>query len=200
MESGGRGSDSPLVGGKDGLIVLLVLCCHLFFHPFRNRRFPEGEKRLLEVLVASIIQEPEGTPPRCRVVDHFCHKTFILSEIELVAYPYLPCRVHDDIPQPLLPVELPEQEHLDVRSCLLFLPVEPGREDFRVIEDKSVTLSEIIYDFLENPVLYLSCIPEIWMDMYWSGTMAGLTLLPRRLWKCPPLSVGPDLSGGGRTS
>ena len=56
----------------------------------------------------------------------------------------------------LLPVEFPKKEHHDVRSGLFFFAIEPGRENLSVVEDEGVTLSEIIYDVLEQTVLDFS--------------------------------------------
>ena len=122
-------------------------------NPLRDRRFTKRKQGILELLVVSVVKETQCPTPRCRVVNHFSHKTFILAEIEFIAYSDFSCRIDDDIPEPLFAVEFPEQEHLNLSPGLLFLAIKPRRKYFCVVEDKCVPLTEIIDDVLENLVL-----------------------------------------------
>jgi hypothetical protein len=120
--------------------------------PERDGGLAEAEERLLEVLVRSVIEEAEGPAARGGVVDNLGHEALVLAEVQLVAYAYLARGLDDDVPEPLLAVEFPEQEDHDVGAGLLLLAEEAGGEDFRVIEDEGVTLAEIVDDVLEKTV------------------------------------------------
>ena len=116
----------------------------------------ESEQGLFELLVRTVVEEPEGASAGGGVVDYLGHHGVILSKVKLVAYSDFSGRVHDHVPEPLLLVEFAKQEHHDVSLGLFLLAVEFGREYLGVVEDEVVALSEIIYYVFELPVLYLS--------------------------------------------
>ena len=153
MQTGGRSAYGALVSGENGLVVLYVFGSGLLFYPFGNIGFTKGEKGLLEILVRAVEEETQGASSGGCIVDDFGHKGLILTEIQLVADTYFPCRIHDDIPESLFAVKLPQEENHDVGPGLFLLAVEAGGEDLRVIEDEYVTFSEIVDDVLEQAVL-----------------------------------------------
>ena len=155
MQAGGRSRNRTLIGGEDGLEIHLVLGNRLFLHPFRDWNVAQAEEGLLEILVPAVIEKPQCPSSRGGVVDDFGHET-VISEIKLVADADFSGRLHNDVPEPLLPVQFPEKEDLDVGAGLLLLAQKPGRKYLRVIEDERVALSEVIHYILENPVLYFS--------------------------------------------
>ena len=87
--------------GEDCLVVLVVLRRDLGLDPFRDRNLTEAEQGFLEFLVRAVVKEAQGAPPGGCVVDDFGHKALIVTEIQLVANPDFPCRIHNHIPQVL---------------------------------------------------------------------------------------------------
>ena len=158
MQPGSRCGHRTFVPGENGLEVLHIGLVRSFLDPLRHRSLSECEQSLLELLVRSVIEEPEGASAGGGVVNHLGHHTVVLSEVELVADSDFAGRVHHHIPKPLLLVELAKQEYDDVSLGFLLFAVEFGRENFGVVEDEVVALSEIIYNVLELPVFDLSSI------------------------------------------
>ena len=153
MEAGGGRRDRPFRTGEDGLVILVVFSGDLRLHPLRDRDLAQGEEGGLEIFVRAVVEEAQRAAAGGGVVDDFRHQALVLAEIKLVADADLPRRIHDHVPQVLLAVQFPQQEHHDVRPGLLFLAVQAGREDFRVIEDEGVAFAEIIDDILEDAML-----------------------------------------------
>ena len=120
--------------------------------PLRDRSLSEGEESLLELLVRSVVKEPEGASAGGGIVNDLGNETVVIAEIELVANPYLARRLHDYIPETLLAVELAEQEYRDVGIGLFLLAEKLGRKYLRVVKHEAVALAEIFYYVLENPV------------------------------------------------
>ena len=156
MCAGRRNGHRAFVLGEDCLVVLVVLRRDLGLDPFRDRNLTEAEQGFLEFLVRAVVKEAQGAPPGGCVVDDFGHKALIVTEIQLVANPDFPCRIHNHIPQVLLTVELPQKKDHDVGPCLLLFAVKTGRENLCVVEHESVAFAEIVYDVFEYPVLDLS--------------------------------------------
>ena len=143
------------IGGKDCLEVDIVLRHSIFPHPFRERNVSQTEQSLLEILIAAVVEESQCPSPGRGVVNYLGNEA-VVTEIKLVADADFPGRLDDDIPESLLLVKFPEEEHLDVCTCLLLLAQKSGREYLGVIEDECVTLSEVVNYVLENLVLYFS--------------------------------------------
>ena len=144
--------------GEDCLIILGVSWGYLVLDESWHRYLSQAEKLLPEVLVWAIIEESKGPASGSGVVYYLCDKALILTEIKLIAYSYFSGRVYNHVPEMLLSAELPEEEYHDVGTGFLFLAVQPGRKDFRVIENESVSLSEIVDDVFEDSVLYFTCV------------------------------------------
>ena len=56
-------------------------------------------------------------------------------------------------------IQLAEKEDHDIRTGLFLLAVETGRKNLCVVEDKSVTLSEVFNDIFKDTMLDFSCLP-----------------------------------------
>ena len=156
MQAGGGGRYGALVGREYGLELLCVQLIGVLFHPLGDRGLSEGEQRLFELLVGSVIKEAQGPASRGGVVDHLGHHTVVVSEVELVAYPDFAGGVHNHVPEPLLLVQLPEQEYLDACSCLFLVSVKSCRKYLCVIQNEGVSFAEILDDVLEESVLNLA--------------------------------------------
>ena len=151
-----RSANRALVLCKNCLVVLCVFRGNLFLYPFRHIRFSKAEEGFLEFLVGAVEEETKGSATGSGVVNHLCHKAFILSEVEFVADTDFAGGIHDHVPEALLTVKFPEEEDHDVRAGLFLLAVHTGRKHLCVVEHKDVSFAEIVYDVLEEPVLYLS--------------------------------------------
>ena len=153
MEAGGWSGYRTLVLCENGLVVLCILRLRSLLYPGRDRGLSEGEEGLFELLVRSVEEETEGPAAGSGVVDDLGHETLVLAEVELVAYAYLPGRVHDHVPEALLPVQFPEEVDLDGCAGLFLVAVESCGEYLGVIQDEGVALSEVFDDVLEEFVL-----------------------------------------------
>ena len=152
-----RGGYRPLFGGEYRLIALFVNRLHLVAYPFGEGCFAEFVECGPELLIGAVEQEAERASARGGVVYHFGHQQVVVAEVEFVAYAYLPCRVHEYVPQAQVAVQFSQQEDFYFRACLLLVPVEPCGENLRVVEDEDVLFVEVVDDLLEDAVLYLAC-------------------------------------------
>ena len=95
--------------------------------------------------------EPHGPPPGRGVVDHLAPDLPVV-EVDLVADPDLPRRVDDHVPDPLLLVELPEEEDLDLRVGLLLAAEEArGRRPERYMRMIEAASAEPVLVSLQHP-------------------------------------------------
>ena len=156
MQTGGRSLDGALVGRKNGLIIDGILGRNRILHPVGDRRLAHLEQGLFEFLVGSVEQETQGTAARGGIVNHLGHQRTVLAEIQFVADADLAGRIHNHVPQPLLAVQLPQQENHDIGPRLFFLAIEARGEDLGIVQHEGVTLPEIIDDILENLVFDFS--------------------------------------------
>lgn len=158
VKTGCGGGYGALMLCKDSLEVLFVLRGGLLFDKPQDRGFSKAVECLFELLVRAVEQEPEGAAAGGGVVDNLRYKALVLSEVKLVADTDLAGGVYDNIPQPLLAGELAEQEDLNVGSGFFLLAIKACGEYFGVVENEGVSLSEVVYDVLENFMLYFSCV------------------------------------------
>ena len=156
VQAGSRSAHCALVLCEDGLVVLNVLRGGLFLHPFRNIGLSKAEEGFLELLIGAVKEEPEGAAAGGCIVNYLCHKGLILSEIQFIADTNLAGWIHDHVPEALLTVELAEKQDHYIGPGLFLLAIHTGRKHLCVVKDKDVSLSEIIYDVFEEPVLYLT--------------------------------------------
>ena len=159
MRACGGHAHRSLVLCEDCLEILLVSLGHLVLHEQGHRGLSQAEQGLLELVIWTVIKETQGPSAGGGVVDDFGHQAVVLAKVELVAYADLAGGIDYHVPEPLLLVQFPEHEYHDVRAGLFLLAVETGGEHFGVVEDKGVSLSEIINDILEDAVLYFSGFP-----------------------------------------
>ncbi len=75
------GGHRALARGEYGLVTLGVLGLHLFAHPARQGRFAEFVKRLLELLVRAVEEEPQRAAARGGVVDHLGSHHVVVAEV-----------------------------------------------------------------------------------------------------------------------
>ena len=101
----------------------------------------------------TVVEKPERTPAARCIVDNLSHHSTAVVEEQLVAYAYLARRLHQNVPQPHLLVELAQQEHLYLGICLLLRTVQARRENLCIIEDESVVLVEIVEHVAEVEIL-----------------------------------------------
>ena len=158
VESCDRHGDSTLMTCKDVLETLVVFLLSRTVHTdiIWNRCLAKTIEGLFEHIVGTIIEETECTSTRRGVVNHLCHQRLIRTEVELVAYTNLAGRVNQHIPQTELFIEFTKEKHLNARTRLLLVAVKTCREHSSVVEDKGITLLEIIGDLLEDAMFYLA--------------------------------------------
>ena len=107
---------------------------------------------MLELVVGTVVEEPQGTSARGGVVDDLGHHGAFAVEEQLVADTYLACRLYQHVPQAQLLVELAQQEHLNLGIGLLLGAIESGWEHLGVVEDKGVALVEVVEQVAEGHV------------------------------------------------
>ena len=56
----------------------------------------------------------------------------------------------------MLCIELTKQEHLNLGTCLFLITNQASREHASVVKHKEVALVEVIQNFLENAMFYLT--------------------------------------------
>ena len=146
------------MGCEDGLEVFGVFGADLCLHPKGNGGLAEGEKGFLELLVGTVVEKTQGPSAGSGVVYHFRDHALVLAEVQLVADTDLAGRIDDHVPEALLLVEFAQQEDHDIGAGLFLLAEQACGEDLGVVQDEPVSLAEIIYDVLENSVLYLAAV------------------------------------------
>ncbi|OPZ52055.1 MAG: hypothetical protein BWY89_01999 [Bacteroidetes bacterium ADurb.BinA012] len=156
MKPGRRCSNRSFMLCKNGLVPLIILRLNRPVDELGKRSLAERIKSLLELLIGSVKEKTKCSAPRCGIVYHFRHQHVILPEIKLIANPDLPCRVNQNIPEPLLTVQLAKQEHLYLSPCLLLVPIKPRRKNPGVVEYKHIMLPEIFHDVFKHLMFNLS--------------------------------------------
>ena len=156
VQAGGGSAHGTLVRRKDGLIVLRIFRGNLLLHPFGHVGLSQGEKGLFEVLVGTVEEEAERTAAGGGVVNHLRHQALVLAEIQLVADADLAGGINNHVPQPLFPVQLPQEQHHNIGTGLFLFAVQTGRKYLGVVEHKGVSFAEIVDDILELAVLQLA--------------------------------------------
>ena len=150
-----RSHDSPLRLSVYGLVPLSIIRRRLALDIVGQRRHAEVLQILDEVVMIPVVEEAKGTTTGGGVVDHLSNQPLIVTKEELIPDPDLTSRVHEDIPEIVLRLQLTHQEYLDAGIRLLLMSHEVGREDLRIIEDNHVILSEVLDQILKLSMLDL---------------------------------------------
>ena len=96
--------------GVYGLVPVLILWFYVPLDVFGKGGLAQFPHFTTEIRIGPVVEEPQGTPAGCGIVNDFCHQGLIFPEIELVPNTDLPGRVHQDVPKSLLLVEFPEMQ------------------------------------------------------------------------------------------
>ena len=158
VEARGRHGHATLVLGEDALEVFqvfggAVVVFATVYDVAGQWGFAQGEELALELLVGTVVEEPQGAAAAGGVVDDLGYHGARVVEEELVADTYLAGRLYQHIPKPHLLVELAQQEDLNLGVGLLLGTVEAGRENLGIVEDEGIALIEIVEHVTEIEVL-----------------------------------------------
>ena len=156
VQAGCRRSYGSFVFGEYGLVTLVVDRLNLRTDPLGQRRLAQFEQGGLEFVVIAVEQETQRPSTGSRIVDHLGHQQVVVTEIEFVSDPDLAGRIHQNIPQPEFPVQLAQQEDLDLGARFLFVAVQAGRKHLGIVESENIPRLEIIDYVFENPMLDFS--------------------------------------------
>ena len=145
MKTSGRGCDSTLVLGIDGLEII-----HVFGSGRTSvnniawqRSLTKSEEFALKLFVRTVVEESQCASATGGVVDNLSHHRTITIEEQFVTYTNLACRFHQDIPQTEFGIQFPKQEHLYLGVGLFLCTIEASGEDCSVVEYKSVALVKV---------------------------------------------------------
>ena len=111
----------------------------------------QSKQRTLEdiVLTILIIKETKGTATAGSIIDYLGYHLVHIVKEQLVADTNLAGWFYQYIPETHFLIQLAKQEHLYLGISLLLGTIETSRENFRIIEDKGITLIEIVDDVLK---------------------------------------------------
>ena len=98
----------------------------------------------------TVIEETERPAATGGIVYHLSHHRTVLVEEELIANTYLTGRLYQHIPKAQFLIEFPQEEDFNLGIRLLLRTIKAGRKHFRVVEDKSIPLAEIVHDITEQ--------------------------------------------------
>ena len=139
----------PFMLGKNGLEVDQIGCgCMRFLaiinHITRQRSLSQCEEFAFELIVVAVVKEPKCAAAAGGIVDNFGHHRPRFVEEQFVTDADFAGRLHENVPQTHLRVQLSEQEHLDFCIGLLLCSIETRRKNLCIIEDKGVAFIKII--------------------------------------------------------
>ena len=109
----------------------------------------------MERLFRAVIEEANGPATGGRIVHYLRYEdivVFFVAEVQFVAYPDFPGRIHQDVPETGVCVEFAEQEDLDFSAGLFLSSVQTGWEYLGIVEDHDIPFVEIAQDIFEDLV------------------------------------------------
>ena len=121
--SGCRGSNSSFIAGKDRLITFFVFRLHFTCNRTRQRSLAQAIQQLLKLIVFSVEQETQRPSTRGGIVDDFGNQTIVFPEIQFITDSDLSCRIHQNVPNPQIPIQFPQQKDFDFSTGFFLIPI-----------------------------------------------------------------------------
>lgn len=162
MEPGGGGGHGADFFGQNGLISFFIQAFRRPFDVFGQGGMPQDFQLGLEVVVASIMEKPDGPSTAGGIVHHFSHQDFVslfVVEVEFVPHADLTGRVDQNVPKPGFLIQFPQQEDFDLGAGFFFLALHSGREDLGIVENEGIPVFKDVEDIFKILVFDFTGIP-----------------------------------------